>query len=45
VVCLSDVAELAENGDDALVVCVLLRDEREQEAGIKEDHVFGWPYK
>ncbi len=37
------VLEDSEDFDDALMVDVSLRDQREEESRIEERHTFGWP--
>ena len=37
------VPEGSEDFDDARMVGVSLRDEREEESRVEEDHAFGWP--
>jgi hypothetical protein len=37
------VLESSEDFDDARMVGVSLRDEREEESRVEEDHAFGWP--
>ena len=39
------VFEGSEDFDDARMVGVSLRDEREEESRVEEDHTFGWPYR
>ena len=37
------ILEGSEDFDDARMVGVSLRDEREEESGVEEDHTLGWP--
>ena len=40
-----NILEFLEDFDDALMMCVLPRDEREEESRVEKDHAFGWPYR
>ena len=42
-VSLAGLFEGSEDFDDARMVGVSLRDEREEESRVEEDHTFGWP--
>ena len=39
----SQILEGSEDFDDERMVGVSLRDEREEESRVEEDHTFGWP--